>query len=165
MKLIKFNLNNSFGTSPDKYYFFESFVVFDLDGTISNCEHRRHLVSGEKKDWRKFFAECVNDTPNEAVKTMLRILNAFGYPVVIVSARSDEVAAETLDWLGIHRIPFNMLWMREAGDFTPDQELKRAWLDKFDKNEIMCVFDDRDAVVKMWREQGLTCFQVDDGNF
>jgi len=27
------------------------------------------------------------------------------------------------------------------------------------------VFDDRDRVVKMWRENGIRCFQVAEGNF
>jgi len=27
------------------------------------------------------------------------------------------------------------------------------------------VFDDRQQVVDMWRQNGLTCFQVADGNF
>jgi hypothetical protein len=31
--------------------------------------------------------------------------------------------------------------------------------------EIMCVFDDRDKVVKMWRENGISCFQVNYGDF
>ena len=32
-------------------------------------------------------------------------------------------------------------------------------------DEILFVLDDRSQVVKMWRELGLTCLQVADGNF
>ena len=51
----------------------------------------------------------------------------------------------------------------------PDDKLKQHWLDSLfegdRKNDIVCVFDDRDKVVKMWRENGLDCFQVANGNF
>lgn len=30
------------------------FVVFDLDGTLADLEHRKHLIGA--KDWRGFFA-------------------------------------------------------------------------------------------------------------
>jgi hypothetical protein len=29
----------------------------------------------------------------------------------------------------------------------------------------MCTFDDRDKVVKMWRDNGIICFQVAPGDF
>lgn len=31
--------------------------------------------------------------------------------------------------------------------------------------EILCVLDDRNKVVKMWRELGLTCLQMAEGDF
>ena len=51
----------------------------------------------------------------------------------------------------------------------PDDTLKQNWLDLLfpdnKKEDIVCVFDDRDKVVKMWRDNGLTCFQVAEGAF
>ena len=54
----------------------------------------------------------------------------------------------------------------------PDQKLKLGWFNDLwvnDENksehEVVAVFDDRDKVVKMWREIGLTCMQVAPGNF
>jgi hypothetical protein len=34
-----------------------------------------------------------------------------------------------------------------------------------DKSDILCIFDDRDKVVKMWRSNGIACFQVAPGDF
>ena len=34
-----------------------------------------------------------------------------------------------------------------------------------DKKDIFCIFDYSDTGVKMWREEGLTCFQVAEGDF
>ncbi len=51
--------------------------------------------------------------------------------------------------------------------FMPDDQLKKLWLDQLFPNtdDVLCVFDDRDKVVKMWRENGLSCLQVAEGNF
>ena len=51
--------------------------------------------------------------------------------------------------------------------FMPDDKLKQMWLDQLftDKSDIVCVFDDRQKVVDMWRSHGLTCMQVAPGDF
>jgi hypothetical protein len=33
------------------------------------------------------------------------------------------------------------------------------------KDDILCIFEDRDRVVKMWRDNGYTCIQVNSGDF
>ena len=58
--------------------------------------------------------------------------------------------------------------MRPSGDTTPDDVLKLNWLKEGmfgNKADIMAVFDDRNKVVDMWRSEGITCFQVAEGNF
>ena len=58
--------------------------------------------------------------------------------------------------------------MRRAGDFTPDEVLKRKWYEELgshDKARLVAVFDDRDKVVAMWRSIGVACFQVAPGKF
>ena len=37
--------------------------IFDIDGTLADCSHRLHYISGEHKDWDAFYKECVNDKP------------------------------------------------------------------------------------------------------
>ena len=86
---------------------------------------------------------------------------------MIFSGRDDISKKETVDWLENYGIISNTLRMRKHGDNTPDQILKKMWLEELfpDKSDILCVFDDRDKVVKMWRAEGLTCFQVAEGKF
>ena len=57
--------------------------------------------------------------------------------------------------------------MRRAGDFTPDDVLKRTWLNDgtIDKARVLCAYDDRAKVVQMWRSEGIPCFQVAPGEF
>jgi len=69
-------------------------------------------------------------------------------------------------------VPFDLLKMRPTSDnwhFMKDSDLKQHWLDDIfpgdDKDDIFAVFDDRNQVVDMWRKNGLTTFQVADGDF
>lgn len=146
--------------------------IFDLDGTLALIGHRRHYVErakGKKQDWAAFHAACVDDLPNAPVIETMRRLWAEA-EVRIFSGRSDEVREQTEAWLAKHRCyPGRAsLTMRAAGDFTPDDVLKRRWyeaLPAFDRRRLVAVFDDRDRVVAMWRALGVTCFQVAPGDF
>jgi len=140
-------------------------VIFDLDGTLADIEHRRHLVSDGRHEWDKFYEECNNDTPVEAVVRMAQVLRHFFYRIVIFSGRSEVVRGKTEYWLHRNEVEYDELRMRPDKDYTPDDQLKEAWLSEINKEEILCVFDDRQKVVDMWRRNGIRCFQVADGNF
>lgn len=142
--------------------------IFDLDGTLALIEHRRGILDGDASDkWTRFYAACGEDEPNKPVVETLRQLS-FKAEIWIFSGRSDEVREKTLAWLQKHRICFSFIAMRKEGDFTPDEVLKKRWLDLMlaeDRGRLVAVFDDRDKVVKMWRDAGVSCFQVAPGGF
>tara|TARA_R110002096_G_scaffold428014_2_gene639186 strand:+ start:5741 stop:6196 length:456 start_codon:yes stop_codon:yes gene_type:complete len=146
-------------------------VIVDLDGTVALNKHRYHYIypeDGSAPDWDSFFLACSDDAPNLPVIHSVNALRSSGYLVHIFSARGKIAYDETVDWLQNHSVQYDELTMREAGCYTPDEELKQIWLKEHYPNyreEVLCVFDDRDKVVKMWRSLGLTCFQVAEGNF
>lgn len=148
--------------------------IFDLDGTIALIEHRRHMLEWDTRDkWRHFYAACDEDLPNTPVIDTMERLRHAGADVWFFSGRSDEVRDKTVAWLARHTS--FMTWdletaltMRAAGDYTADDVLKRQWLDGMlsdDRKRLVAVFDDRDRVVRMWRDAGVTCFQVASGEF
>lgn len=149
-------------------------VIFDLDGTLALIDDRRAISTKDNgnMDWDKFF-DPVNiqlDKPNWPVILMAQTLKKAGHSVVIFSGRSKATKDATRTWLNNHKIPFDVLKMRPTDGglkWMKDDLLKKKWLtDLFpDVNSILCVFDDRDKVVKMWRDNGITCFQVAEGNF
>ena len=142
------------------------FVVFDLDGTLALNEHRQHFVQrpvGEK-DWKRFFAACDGDTLFWQVARMLQVLDATGNHVEIWSGRSSEVIDKTKAWLATHGLAHVPFRCREEGDHTPDHELKLSWLAAATTKPDL-VFDDRASVVRMWRENGIACAQVAEGDF
>jgi len=57
--------------------------------------------------------------------------------------------------------------MRPTGDNRKDAIVKREIFDREirDRYRILFVLDDRNQVVDMWRELGLTCLQVAPGDF
>jgi hypothetical protein len=150
------------------------FVVFDLDGTLALDEHRSHHIRGEQKDYDAFYAACVHDEPNWPAIRTFHAHMFLGHRVEIWSGRSDKVRPETLRWLeGAFSLvtclePERYLArMRPAGDHRPDVDLKRQWLRAARANGggPDLVYDDRDRVVAMWREEGVSCFQVAPGQF
>jgi len=154
--------------------------IFDLDGTLALIEHRRHFVTrpvgnvrGWEANWKAFYEACDRDQPNwPVIGTMLQLYSV-GCDVRIWSAREDSVRGKTMMWLHTYtRIPLikleQMLKMRSEGDYTPDEQLKRKWLNlmtKQERNRVCAVFDDRNKVVDMWRGEGVPCFQVAQGDF
>lgn len=141
------------------------YVVVDLDGTLANVEHRRHLVRGRRRNFTAFHEACVHDTPNAWCVRLVEAMRAAGHPIKIVSGRSQHVQAQTLEWLGkvfksLDRIDLVLLAPR--GTSRPDTELKRDWLRAFGKENVLFAVDDRARVVRMWRDEGVVCLQCDD---
>jgi hypothetical protein len=93
-----------------------------------------------------------------------------GYNIYIFSGRSDVTETATIEWLDKWEIPYDKLVMRDSSikrlHYMKDTELKRSWLGvHVDKDDIEVIYDDRQQVVDMWREEGLTAFQVAKGDF
>lgn len=139
--------------------------IFDIDGTLSNAEHRMHHIKQEPRDWRAFFAEVGGDTPHQHIVDLCKTL-ATKHDIVFVSGRSDECRFETVNWLRAQGLD-GALYMRKAGDHTDDNHLKILLLTQIveDGYDPIMAFDDRDRVVAAWRAAGIPCAQVAPGDF
>jgi FMN phosphatase YigB (HAD superfamily) len=153
------------------------YIIFDLDGTLADISLRRKKARKEDDtiNWSIFFdpRNIQLDSPIESVLFLYHsmILSA-EIKVVIFSGRSDVTKQRTFDWFSEHDIvPPDIIEMRKDGDYTPDEILKKKWLyqlledEYISKEDILFVVDDRNKVVKMWREEGLTCLQCAEGDF
>ena len=148
----------------------DKIVIFDLDGTLALIDDRRDLATKDngKFDWDVFFNpdNISLDLPNVPVIQMANILHKQGFRIFILSGRSDVTHQATVDWLNDNGVWWDHLVMRPQNQlYLPDNDLKQGWLDTIGKDNVAMVFDDRNQVVDMWRQNGLTCFQVADGNF
>ena len=144
-------------------------VIFDLDGTLALIDKRRDVSTKDngKMDWSKFFdPDMIDlDDPHTPVIQMTKLLS-MDYRIWILSGRSDVTQQATIDWLAKYDVHYDHLVMRPQNHlYMPDNQLKQIWLDSIGKDNVAMVFDDRQQVVDMWRQNGLTTFQVADGDF
>jgi hypothetical protein len=107
------------------------------------------------------------DKPNVPVIETFKLFKEAGYNMVIFSGRGKETEEATHAWLSDYGVTADLVMMREIRDYRPDDVLKLKWLNKLfpDRSEVFAIFDDRNKVVDMWRKEGLTCFQVENGDF
>ena len=84
----------------------------------------------------------------------------------VVTGRRESTRNKTLLWFQSHNIflPDNDLHMRKDGDFRHDTIVKPELVADF-IDDIDYVFEDRNSMVKKWRELGITCLQVAEGDF
>lgn len=112
----------------------EAMIIFDLDGTLADCEHRSHFVDPDKfmnkchkhheektgqfyngptkpsffwiKDYRAFYDACDKDTLILPVAFQFRALrNNLGYDEIqIWSGRCESVRGQTEEWIKTHLI-------------------------------------------------------------
>ena len=160
-------------------------IICDIDGTIANLQHRLHFIKnpdGSKKsykdsDWDSFHKACVDDEPYEDVIEILHSLvrghgngcnvcGAVEREVYFFSGRNESVRKETIEWLEKNvSIPVEdgSLYMRSEGDRRPDTTVKYEMMYelKIMPEDVLCILDDRQSVVNMWRENGFRVMQID----
>lgn len=133
-------------------------VMVDIDGTVA--------LHGERDPYDP--SRYHEDTPNVAVIEMVRAAYRSGFAVLFCSGRDEDYRDVTEAWVKEHvQVTPAGLFMRPSGDRRKDHTVK---LDLFDQHirdayQVVCVFDDRDRVVKAWRGIGLTVMQVAEGRF
>ncbi len=151
---------------PKPYYpdlSLPSAIIVDIDGTVAiHGDERGHY------DYDKIST----DTPNQAVIDLVCTMSEdMDDPtrVIFLSGREDRCMDETKTWLDryVGSAYWDELFMRKTGDHRPDYIIKQELFDAHIRPDycVWLVLDDRDQVVKMWREMGLTCLQVAPGDF
>ncbi len=140
-------------------------VLFDIDGTLACIDHRRHFLDEEPRNWAAFFDGMLYDVPNQPVVNLYRVIRASKqYHCVIVTGRPELYREPTKRWLADNNISFDKLIMRKSDDRRPDYVVKQEMLGELltQGASIEFVVDDRQSVVDMWRDHGLTCLQCAD---
>lgn len=132
-------------------------IICDLDGTLAIHNGRSPFD----------FQKCDTDLLNVPIRDLIWCMNQHLITPVYLSGRDDIVKDKTQAWLDANECAKGPLYMRVTGDKRNDAVVKRELLDNHVKgvSYVRFVLDDRDRVVKMWREIGLTCLQVNYGAF
>lgn len=132
-------------------------IIVDIDGTVAKMNGRGAF------EWDK----VGTDLPKQPIIDIVKKF-ADSHKVIFASGRDGICYNDTMKWINDNiDIASYELFMRPVGDMRKDCIVKEELFDKFirDKYYIDFVLDDRQQVVDMWRGLGLTCLQVDYGNF
>lgn len=141
-------------------------IIFDIDGTVANIDHRLDYVKNHPRNYDAFGAGIVHDTINESVKWLYDYVNTEDNRILFASGRSDEYFDVTEQWLHDNEYyNYKKLYMRPAGDTRPDYVIKKELLDQMreDGYDPKICFDDRPSVVREWPKWGVFCFCVNQG--
>ena len=133
-------------------------IIVDLDGTLSIHQGRNAFD----------YSKLLSDKPNHPLVDLLRILSG-SVDIIFFSGRegTEQCRQDTAKWLNDNvGIPYQ-LYMRKEKDYRGDEIIKEELFKENIENNYYCVavFDDRNRVIKKWREMGLLACQVYEGDF
>ena len=134
-------------------------LICDLDGTLAIIEGRSPFDA----------SKCDEDLLNKPVADIVTRFRDTGHKIIFLSGREDKYKEPTIRFIEMHLgadFEYELI-MRKSGDMRKDALIKREFLenDVLPKFYIDFVLDDRNQVVDMWRGLGLTCLQVNYGDF
>jgi predicted kinase len=125
--------------------------LVDIDGTLA-INNTRHPFA-----WDRVGEDALNPAVAMTIEKLGQDTN-----IILLSGRSSVCYDLTVTWLKQHRINYKDLFMRPANDQRPDDILKSElyYLHVRNKYNPIGVIDDRPKVCRMWRNLGLSVFQV-----
>lgn len=136
-------------------------ILVDIDGTVADRGARSPF------EWHRVGI----DTPKWPIINLVKAMRASGCAIVFFSGRDAVCRPETTAWLdeyfGWPAMNYE-LFMRPEQDNRKDSIVKAELFGQhiLGRYYVEFVVDDRQQVVDMWRRMlGLTCVQVDYGDF
>src|SRR5690348_8892588 len=138
--------------------------MFDLDGVLSDAVGRQHYIEGPRRDWQAFFNACGEDPLIEEVGQLLHLLDRT-LPIVLLTARPIRVQAQTVGWLERYNLRWDLLIMRDYGDYGASREFKRATVAELRAHglDLRLAFEDDRRNYLMFHEEGVPCVYIHSG--
>ncbi|MDD9369247.1 MAG: hypothetical protein PV358_03970 [Acidimicrobiales bacterium] len=141
-------------------------VVFDMDGVLSDASSRQHFLEHPQRDWDAFFAACGEDQLIDEVARLLEVLDA-DLRIVLLTARPLRVRPQTLAWLDRYKLRWDLLIMRDYGDYSASRSFKResvAHLRRYGF-DLRLAFEDDRRNVDMFHGEGIPCVYIHSGYY
>lgn len=134
-----------------------SAVICDLDATLALHQGR------EPFEWNLLQTDKI-DTRLDAVLKQYIDQNV---DILFVTGRPESAREATEIWLASNNYYSYKLFMRKNNDFAHGDDYKRKVYKEHIENKynVLCVFEDSNKCVKMWREEGLLTCQVENSDY
>jgi len=133
---------------------------------LSDASNRQHFLEDPQRDWDAFFAACGDDALIDEVARLLEVLDD-DLGVVLLTARPLRVRPQTLAWLDRYKLRWDLLIMRDYGDYSASRTFKRDAVDElrvwgFD---LRLAFEDDRRNVDMFHGEGIPCIYIHSGYY
>ncbi len=141
-------------------------VVFDMDGVLSDAAGRQHYLERPRRDWEAFFAACGDDPLIEEVARLLDVIDP-SHRIVLLTARPQRVQRQTLGWLDRYALRWDLLIMRDYGDYQSSSEFKRRTVDELRSFgfDLRLAFEDDRRNVDMFHAADIPCIYIHSGYY
>jgi len=130
-------------------------VVFDIDGTLA------HIGNRSVYDWAKVYVDDIN----HIVAEQMEYHRSKGRKIIVLTGRDAVCRKETEEWFELYGMKFDVMYMRPEGSSQKDTVVKRNIYEQEIKNQynLLCVYDDRLSVVRMWADLNVFVFNCNQG--
>jgi predicted secreted acid phosphatase len=131
-------------------------VIFDIDNTIANIDHRLHYIEHKPKNWVAFFQSCSEDKPIESIIGFANQAGEVGHYIIFITGRREEEYTQTTVWLHKYIKQPYALFMRPTKDYTKDYVLKeQILLGILPYFKIILAIDDKKEVAEMYKKHNI----------
>jgi hypothetical protein len=139
-------------------------VIFDIDGVLADAAGRQHFL--DWGDWQSFFDAVGDDPTIEEIERLLELLDA-SLHVILVTGRPKRVQRQTIAWLERYSIRWDLLIMREYGDYSGVDRFKRETLHALleDGFNVRLALDDDPKNHAMYVSEGVPCVYIHSGYY
>jgi hypothetical protein len=137
-----------------------------MDGVLSDAAGRQHLLERPRRDWDAFFEAVGEDDLIDEVARLLEVLDS-DLAVILLTARPIRVQRQTLGWLERHDLRWDLLVMREWGDYGASREFKQDAVGDLRTRgfDLRLAFEDDRRNVDMFHREGIPCIYIHSGYY
>ena len=141
-------------------------VIFDLDGVLSDAAGRQHFIERGNRDWSAFFEACGDDMVIEEIARLLELLDS-SLAVVLLTGRPLRVQPQTLAWLHRYGLRWDLLVMRERGDYDQVTWFKQRVVGDLRAHgfDLRLAFEDDPSNHAMYVAEGIPCVYIHSGYY
>ncbi|MGC8480437.1 MAG: hypothetical protein ACP5PJ_02725 [Acidimicrobiales bacterium] len=141
-------------------------IVCDIDGVLADATHRQHLVTTSNPQWREFFEGCGDDPLIPSTRLLLMAVES-SHVKILLTARPLYVMTTTMEWLDQHDVPWDVLIMRDHGNYDSARNFKADEVDRIRAHGLDPQFalEDDPRNVEMFVSKGVPCLHVYSGYY
>jgi len=141
-------------------------VVFDMDGVLSDAAGRQRFLYAGRPNWDAFFEACGEDPLIDEMARLLELLDR-DLQIVLLTGRPLRVRPETLAWLRRFSLRFDLLVMRDQGDYARVALFKRRTVEQLRAYgfDLRLAFEDDPLNRAMFESAGVPCIYIHSGYY